>query len=63
MNAITAATTKSTLHPGVVDLLRSPGGLLIDGESVPALSGRTFDVVNPADECIIAFTVSARGPR
>ena len=59
MNAITAATTKSTLHPGVVDLLRSPGGLLIDGESVPALSGRTFDVVNPADECIIACVAEA----
>ena len=34
----------------VQDFLSSPGKLLIDGEWVPAASGRTFETINPATE-------------
>src|SRR6202142_3400316 len=34
----------------VQSFLSSPGKLLIDGEWVPAASGRTFDTINPATE-------------
>jgi phenylacetaldehyde dehydrogenase len=44
-----------TEHEAQVDdrvqsFLSSPGKLLIDGEWVPAASGRTFDTINPATE-------------
>src|SRR6202011_4891204 len=34
----------------VQSFLSSPGRLLIDGEWVPAASGRTFETINPATE-------------
>ncbi len=34
----------------VQDFIASPGRLLIDGEWVPAASGRTFETINPATE-------------
>ena len=34
----------------VQDFISSPGKLLIDGEWVPAASGRTFETINPASE-------------
>ncbi|CAL8476947.1 aldehyde dehydrogenase family protein [Caballeronia sp. S22] len=47
------------LTAGVFDVLKSPGHLLIDGEFVPAASGRVFDVVNPANERVIATVAEA----
>jgi aldehyde dehydrogenase (NAD+) len=41
------------------DLLEKAQDLLIDGKRVPALSGRTFDTVNPATEQVIARVAEA----
>src|SRR5271155_243672 len=37
----------------VIDFLRKPKQLLIGGKWVPAKSGKTFEVVNPANELVI----------
>ncbi|MFS0735037.1 aldehyde dehydrogenase family protein [Microbacterium sp. 1P10UB] len=38
----------------VNELLTGPWGLLIDGELVPAADGRTFDVISPQSEEVVA---------
>ena len=40
--------------PRVLEFLRSPRPLLIDGEWVPAASGRTFETYNPATGGVLA---------
>lgn len=49
------------LKPKVKEFLKDTGGLYINGEYVKAKSGKTFDVVNPATEEVIA-TVSEAQP-
>ena len=42
------------ITPGVAAWLRKPKLNLIDGKWVPAVSGRTFEVFNPANDSVIA---------
>ena len=46
--AVTEQTSQTEAR--VQSFLASPGKLLIDGEWVPAASGRTFETLNPATE-------------
>jgi acyl-CoA reductase-like NAD-dependent aldehyde dehydrogenase len=39
----------------VLDFLRKPKQLLIDGKWVPAKSGKTFETINPANEEVLAL--------
>src|SRR5579884_3902652 len=39
----------------VLDFLKRPKNLLIGGKWVPAKSGKTFEVINPANEEVIAL--------
>jgi phenylacetaldehyde dehydrogenase len=54
-----AAIPTEPLHPKVEEFLRSgPKKLLINNQWVSALSGETFDAINPADEsplCAVAY--------
>jgi phenylacetaldehyde dehydrogenase len=49
-----ARTAPRAVSPAVVAWLAKPKGNLIDGQWVPAASGKTFDVFNPADGSVIA---------
>ena len=55
------STTASAIsqHPTVTQFLSTPKRLLIDGEWREAVSGRTFDVLNPATEEVIARVAMA----
>ncbi|MDI9259444.1 aldehyde dehydrogenase family protein [Alicyclobacillus sendaiensis] len=52
----------SALHPDVVEFLKGPKGLFIDGEFVPSLSGKTFKSINPATEEVLAEVAEAEAP-
>ena len=39
----------------VLDFLRKPKQLLINGRWVPAKSGKTFETINPANEEVLAL--------
>ncbi|HHH9268726.1 TPA: aldehyde dehydrogenase family protein [Pseudomonas aeruginosa] len=49
----------SRILPEVVDFLGRPGQLLIDGDFVEAASGKRLEVINPANEKIIATVAEA----
>lgn len=53
-------TTDYQLKPKVKEFLKGVKGLYINGESVPAKSGKTFDVINPATEEVIAKVSEAQ---
>src|SRR6185437_3617726 len=48
------------VHPQVGAWLRQPKHNLIGGRWVPALSGKLFDVVNPADASLLARVPDSR---
>lgn len=52
--------TKHQLKPKVKEFLTGVKGLYINGKSVEAKSGKTFDVVNPATEEVIACVSEAQ---
>ncbi|WP_062310196.1 aldehyde dehydrogenase family protein [Alicyclobacillus sendaiensis] len=52
----------SALHPDVVEFLKGPKGLFIDGEFVPSVSGKTFKSINPATEEVLAEVAEAEAP-
>ncbi|WP_277093453.1 aldehyde dehydrogenase family protein [Alicyclobacillus mali (ex Roth et al. 2021)] len=52
----------SALHPDVVEFLKGPKGLFIDGEFVPSLSGKTFKSINPATEEVLVEVAEAEAP-
>ncbi|WP_347401710.1 aldehyde dehydrogenase family protein [Alicyclobacillus mali (ex Roth et al. 2021)] len=52
----------SALHPDVVEFLKGPKGLFIDGEFVPSLSGKTFKSINPATEEVLVAVAEAEAP-
>ena len=52
--------TDYKLKPKVQEFLQGVKGLYIDGEYVPAISGKTFDVINPATEEVIAKVSEAQ---
>lgn len=52
----------SALHPDVVEFLKGPKRLFIDGEFVPSLSGKTFKSINPATEEVLAEVAEAEAP-
>ncbi|MFC5588001.1 aldehyde dehydrogenase family protein [Sporosarcina soli] len=52
--------TDFRLKPKVEKFLKDCIGLYINGEYVPALSGKTFDVINPATEEVIAQVSEAQ---
>ncbi|SIS52125.1 aldehyde dehydrogenase family protein [Alicyclobacillus vulcanalis] len=52
----------SALHPDVVEFLKGPKGLFIDGEFVPSLSGKTFASINPATEEVLTEVAEAEAP-
>ena len=52
--------TDYKLKPKVQDFLQGVKGLYINGEYVPAISGKTFDVINPATEEVIAKVAEAQ---
>ncbi|TEO04721.1 aldehyde dehydrogenase family protein [Pseudomonas aeruginosa] len=49
----------SRILPAVADFLGQPGQLLIDGDFVEAASGKRLEVINPANERIIASVAEA----
>ncbi|MBU5253040.1 aldehyde dehydrogenase family protein [Lysinibacillus capsici] len=49
-----------TLKPKVLEFLQSPIGLYINGEYVASQSGKSFDVLNPANEEVIATVSEAQ---
>lgn len=53
-------TSDLDLKPKVKEFLEETKGLYIDGEYVPAISGKTFDVLNPATEEVIAKVSEAQ---
>ncbi|WP_280166066.1 aldehyde dehydrogenase family protein [Priestia aryabhattai] len=52
--------TDYKLKPRVKEFLEKPVGLYINGAYVPAVNGETFDVINPADEEVIAQVSEAQ---
>lgn len=52
--------TNYNLKPKVQEFLKGIKGLYINGEYVPAISGKTFDVVNPANEEVISEVSEAQ---
>nr|WP_230088088.1 aldehyde dehydrogenase family protein [Alicyclobacillus mali (ex Roth et al. 2021)] len=50
------------MHPDVVEFLKGPKGLFIDGEFVPSLSGKTFKSINPATEEVLVEVAEAEAP-
>nr|WP_242549129.1 aldehyde dehydrogenase family protein [Alicyclobacillus mali (ex Roth et al. 2021)] len=50
------------MHPDVVEFLKGPKGLFIDGEFVPSLSGKTFKSINPATEEVLVAVAEAEAP-
>ncbi|MBP2075835.1 aldehyde dehydrogenase family protein [Oceanobacillus polygoni] len=52
--------TKYNLKPKVQEFLKGVKELYINGEHVPAISGKTFDVVDPATEDVIAKVSEAQ---
>ncbi|HJF34187.1 MAG TPA: aldehyde dehydrogenase family protein, partial [Sporosarcina psychrophila] len=52
--------TDYKLKPKVQEFLQGVKGLYIDGEYVPAISGKTFDVINPATEEVIVQVSEAQ---
>ncbi|WP_310963938.1 aldehyde dehydrogenase family protein [Nocardioides terrisoli] len=50
----------TTINDATQAFLAAPPGLLIDGESIPALSGETFESVDPSTEEVIAHLQRAR---
>ncbi|RPK06141.1 Aldehyde dehydrogenase [Priestia endophytica] len=52
--------TDYKLKPKVKEFLEEPIGLYIDGKYVSAVNGETFDVVNPANEEVIAQVSEAQ---
>ena len=52
--------TDYKLKPKVEEFLKGVKGLYIDGEYVPAIGGKTFDVTNPANEEVIATVSEAQ---
>lgn len=52
--------TNYNLKPKVQEFLEGVKGLYINGEYVPAISGKTFSVVNPANEEVIAQVSEAQ---
>jgi aldehyde dehydrogenase (NAD+) len=52
--------TDYKLKPRVKEFLEKPVGLYINGEYLPSVNGETFDVINPADEEIIAQVSEAQ---
>lgn len=53
-------TTLEALKPKVTEFLKSPIGLFIDGAYKPSVSSKTFDVLNPATEEVIAQVSEAQ---
>ncbi|MCM3117273.1 aldehyde dehydrogenase family protein [Neobacillus sp. MER 74] len=53
-------TTNYKLKPKVQEFLEGVKGLYINGEYVPAIGGKTFSVVNPANEEVIAEVCEAQ---
>lgn len=52
--------TDFQLKPKVTEFLKGVKGLYINGESIPSVSGRTFNVINPATEEVIAEVSEAQ---
>src|SRR3954462_8588666 len=52
--------TNYTLKPKVQEFLEGIKGLYINGEYIQAISGKTFSVVNPANEEVIAEVSEAQ---
>ncbi len=54
------ADMKEQLHPQVISFLKTqPKKMLIDGEWVEAVSGKTFDTINPATGAVLAQVAEA----
>lgn len=54
-----AVNQLGSLHPNVIEFLRGTKELFIDGQFVPALSGKTFETLNPATEEVLAVVSEA----
>src|SRR5258707_13201700 len=53
---MTAVLKESVISSAVAQFLASPKKLLINGKWVPAASGKTFEVKNPANGSTIAYS-------